>query len=113
MTTLSPSLISRKISYINHITHIANIPNPEQIQYLNFTHSIAWTFPKEKKLIQSKDDILYTPSPDKYKVQDISIKTPTWSIHPLSPKKTNKFQGIFDYKLKPFLVLKVQNIYLD
>ena len=49
MTTLSPSSISRKISYINHITHIANIPNPEQIQYLNFTHSIAWTFPKEKK----------------------------------------------------------------
>jgi hypothetical protein len=49
MTTLSPSLISRKISYLNHITHIANIPNPEQIQYLNFTHSIAWTFPKEKK----------------------------------------------------------------
>jgi hypothetical protein len=49
MTALSPSLISRKISYINHISHITNIPNPEQIQYLNFTHSIAWTFPKEKK----------------------------------------------------------------
>ena len=49
MTTLSPSLISRKISYINHIFHIANILNPEQIQYLNFTQSIAWAFPKEKK----------------------------------------------------------------
>ena len=56
MTTLSPSSISRKISYINHITHIANIPNPEQIQYLNFTHSIAWTFPKEKKVIK---EIIY------------------------------------------------------
>ena len=49
MTILSPSLISRKISYINHISHIGNISNPEQIQYLNFTHNIAWTFPKEKK----------------------------------------------------------------
>ena len=49
MTILSPSLIYRKISYINHISHIANIAYPEQIQYLNFTHSIAWTFPKEKK----------------------------------------------------------------
>ena len=48
MTSLSPS-IDRKISYINHISHIANIPNPEQIQYMNFTHSVAWSFPKEKK----------------------------------------------------------------
>ena len=56
MTTLSPSLISHKISYINHISHIANIAYPEQIQYLNFTHSIAWTFLKEKKVIK---EIIY------------------------------------------------------
>ena len=52
MTSLSPSnipSISRKTSYINHLSHIANIPNPEQIQYMNFTHSVAWTFSKEKK----------------------------------------------------------------
>ena len=49
--TSSPKipLISRKASYINHISHIANIPNPEQVQYMNFTHSVAWTFSKEKK----------------------------------------------------------------
>ena len=51
--TLSPSStsISRKTSYINHISHIANIPNPEQVQYMNFAHSVAWTFSKEKKCI--------------------------------------------------------------
>ena len=51
--TLSPSStsISRKTSYINHISHIANIPNPEQVQYMNFAHSVAWTFSKEKKSI--------------------------------------------------------------
>ena len=51
ISSLSPSIpsISRKTSYINHISHIANIPNPDQIQYMNFTHSVAWTFSKEKK----------------------------------------------------------------
>ena len=50
MKSLSPlNTIPRNISYINHISHIVNIPNPEQIQYLNFTHSVAWTFSKEKK----------------------------------------------------------------
>lgn len=39
----------RKSSYINHILHIQNIPNPEQIQYMNYTHSIAWSFNKDKK----------------------------------------------------------------
>ena len=53
LLTYSPSRtsISRKTSYINHISHIANIPNPEQIQYMNFAHSVAWTFSKEKKCI--------------------------------------------------------------
>jgi len=36
-------------SYINHVTHIQNIPNPDQIQYMNYTHSVAWSFNKEKK----------------------------------------------------------------
>jgi len=50
MKSLSPlNTIPRSLSYINHISHIANIPNPEQIQYMNFTHSVAWTFSKEKK----------------------------------------------------------------
>ena len=39
----------RKSSYINHLAHIENIPNPQQIQYMNFTHSVAWSFNKEKK----------------------------------------------------------------
>jgi len=49
METSIQSTNDRKISYINHLSHIENIPNPEQIQYMNFTHSIAWTFNKEKK----------------------------------------------------------------
>ena len=36
-------------SYVNHISHIQNIPNPNQIQYMNFTHSIAWSFSKSPK----------------------------------------------------------------
>lgn len=39
----------RESSYSNHILHIQNIPNPEQIQYMNYTHSVAWTFYKDKK----------------------------------------------------------------
>lgn len=42
-------LIDRKKSYINHISHIQNIPNPEQTQYMNYSHSVAWSFTKEKK----------------------------------------------------------------
>ena len=36
-------------SYVNHISHIQNIPNPNQIQYMSFTHSIAWSFSKSPK----------------------------------------------------------------
>jgi hypothetical protein len=43
------NLDARRQSYINHISHIKNIPNPDQVQYLNYSHSIAWSFPKEKK----------------------------------------------------------------
>lgn len=39
----------REKSYINHISHIQNIPNPEQTQYMNYWHSIAWSFGKDKK----------------------------------------------------------------
>lgn len=39
-------------SYINHITHIQNIPNPDQIQYMNYTHAVAWSFNKDKKCKQ-------------------------------------------------------------
>ena len=49
METVIQSANDRKKSYINHLSHIENIPNPEQIQYMNFTHSIAWSFNKEKK----------------------------------------------------------------
>lgn len=33
----------------NHVTHIQNIPNPDQIQYMNYTHAVAWSFNKEQK----------------------------------------------------------------
>ena len=40
---------NRQNSYVDHIIHIQNIPNPDQIQYMNFTHAVAWTFNKDKK----------------------------------------------------------------
>ena len=40
---------NRENSYANHIIHIQNIPNPEQIQYMNYTHAIAWSFNKDQK----------------------------------------------------------------
>ena len=43
------NLMDRKRSYLNHISHIQNIPNPEQTQYMNYSNSIAWSFSKEKK----------------------------------------------------------------
>ena len=49
MATAFQTNDERKASYINHLAHIENIPNPEQIQYMSFTHSIAWSFNKEKK----------------------------------------------------------------
>ena len=49
MANASKEFIDRKASYINHLSHIENIPNPEQIQYLSFTQCVAWFFNKEKK----------------------------------------------------------------
>jgi hypothetical protein len=49
METVSQANDDRKTSYINHLAHIENIPNPEQIQYMSFAHSVAWSFNKEKK----------------------------------------------------------------
>lgn len=49
MSTLSLIQDPHANSYINHITHIQNIPNPDQIQYMNYTHSVAWSFNKDKK----------------------------------------------------------------
>ena len=48
---MSNATASRNLqsSYVDHIIHIQNIPNPDQIQYMNFTHSVAWTFNKDKK----------------------------------------------------------------
>ena len=39
----------RESSYLNHLAHIQNIPNPDQIQYMNFTHAVAWSFNKAQK----------------------------------------------------------------
>ena len=46
---IKKQFFNRIESYVNHIEHIENIPNPQQIQYMSFTHSIAWTFPKTPK----------------------------------------------------------------
>ena len=54
MTTVDSNRVIVKTSsfpsdntFINHI--IQNIPNPNQIQYMAFTHSVAWSFIKDKK----------------------------------------------------------------
>jgi hypothetical protein len=47
--TKNGSFEDRAKSYINHLAHIQNIPNPEQTQYMNYSHSVAWSFNKEKK----------------------------------------------------------------
>jgi len=40
----------RIASYINHLAYIDDKkPPPKNIQYLNYTHSIAWSFAKENK----------------------------------------------------------------
>ena len=41
-------------SYINHVSHIQNIPNPDQIQYMNYTHCVAWSFSKDQKCKKKK-----------------------------------------------------------
>ena len=43
------NLNDRKKSYLNHLSHIQKMPNPQQTQYMNYSHSIAWSFSKEKK----------------------------------------------------------------
>ena len=41
---------ARAASYLNHLAYIDDKkPPPKQIQYLNYTHSIAWSFAKENK----------------------------------------------------------------
>ena len=34
---------------VSHVAMIQNIPNPDQIQYMNYSHSVAWSFNKDKK----------------------------------------------------------------
>ena len=34
---------------VAHVAMIQNIPNPDQVQYMTYTHSVAWTFNKENK----------------------------------------------------------------
>ena len=59
MTTVDSNRVIVKTSsfpsdntFLNHI--IQNIPNPNQIQYMAFTHSVAWSFNKDKKSKNNK-----------------------------------------------------------
>ena len=42
--TKNSNFLDRQKSYINHISHIQNIPNPDQTQYMNYAHCVAWSF---------------------------------------------------------------------
>lgn len=50
-----------------------------------------------------KDDILFTPSPTKYQINDLSIKTPKWTISKPPEKKKPKKKGSFNYKYKTYI----------
>ena len=54
MSTSSLPVDERISSYVNHVAHIQNIPNPEQIQYMNYTHCVAWSFSKDQKCKKKK-----------------------------------------------------------
>ena len=48
---------------VSHVAMIQNIPNPDQVQYMTYTHSIAWTFNKEnKRKIKLYNIIIYSNS---------------------------------------------------
>ena len=73
---------------------LGHFPKKKSVKYFLISYIIL--------ALPSKDDILFTPSPDQYKIKDISIKTPIWSINKPYYKPKEKFQGIFDYKLKSY-----------
>ena len=39
----------RASSYLNHLAYIDEKPPPKQVQYMNYTHSVAWSFSKGEK----------------------------------------------------------------
>ena len=40
---------ARTSSYLNHLAYIDEKLPPKNVQYMNYTHSVAWSFSKEKK----------------------------------------------------------------
>ena len=41
---------ARAASYLNHLAYIDDKkPPPKQVQYMNYTHSVAWSFSKDEK----------------------------------------------------------------
>lgn len=41
---------ARIASYLNHLAYIDDKkPPPKQVQYMNYTHSVAWSFAKGEK----------------------------------------------------------------
>ena len=39
----------RVSSYLIHLAYIDEKPPPKQFQYMNYTHSVAWSFSKGEK----------------------------------------------------------------
>ena len=48
----------RASSYLNHLAYIDEKPPPNQIQYMNYTHSVAWSFSKGERRKYSNTNIL-------------------------------------------------------
>ena len=40
---------ARTSSYLHHLAYIDEKPPPKSVQYMNYTHSVAWSFSKEQK----------------------------------------------------------------
>lgn len=37
------------LSYLHHLAYVDPKPPPKQVQYMNYTHSVAWSFSKGEK----------------------------------------------------------------
>ena len=50
MTELNNNCIDQRASsYLSYLSYVRDIPVPKQVQYMNYTHSVAWSFSKDKK----------------------------------------------------------------
>ena len=50
---------ARAASYLNHLSYIDEKPPPKSVQYMNYTHTVAWTFSKGEKRTYINNNLLF------------------------------------------------------